>query len=215
MTRRLVGISMAVLTTLLALVVLWQFRVTLVYVLISLAFAASMRPLINRLVGRTLWERTAWVFVFMAGLAGFGFLLFLASGIAIQEIQLFFETVSVQGEWIMPVWLEGNLFQTRLLEMLPTPGLLLKAFSGDEGQFILPALLVIMQDIGDVVTGFLVILILSIYWATNQIHFERLWLSLLPTGQRKQARNFWRMVESGIGAYIDSQVILSFLALLY
>ena len=37
-------------TTLLALVVLWQFRIVVVYVLISLALAAAVRPLVNRLV---------------------------------------------------------------------------------------------------------------------------------------------------------------------
>ena len=52
MTKQLVGFGAAVMTTLLALVVLWQFRIVVVYVLISLALAAALRPLVNRLVGR-------------------------------------------------------------------------------------------------------------------------------------------------------------------
>ena len=61
-------------------------------------------------------------------------------------------------------------------------------------------------------SGVFIILFLSIYWSINQIHFERLWLSLLPSGQRKQARGIWRTVEPNLGAYIRSQVIYSLLA---
>jgi predicted PurR-regulated permease PerM len=55
---------------------------------------------------------------------------------------------------------------------------------------------------------------LSLYWSINQIHFERLWLSLLPSGQRKQARGIWRTIEPDLGAYIRSEVIQSLLAAL-
>ncbi len=56
------------------------------------------------------------------------------------------------------------------------------------------------------------ILLLSLYWSINQIHFERLWLSLLPSGQRKQARGIWRTIEPDLGAYIRSEVVQSLLA---
>jgi predicted PurR-regulated permease PerM len=62
------------------------------------------------------------------------------------------------------------------------------------------------------VGGVFVVLLLSLYWSMNQIQFERLWLSLLPPGQRQQARNIWRTVEPDIGAYIRSEVIQSLLA---
>jgi predicted PurR-regulated permease PerM len=77
---------------------------------------------------------------------------------------------------------------------------------------VLPAILGFTQGIGVVVTGVFVILFLSIYWSINQIHFERLWLSLLPSGQRKQARGIWRTIEPDLGAYIRSEVIQSLLA---
>jgi predicted PurR-regulated permease PerM len=62
------------------------------------------------------------------------------------------------------------------------------------------------------VSGVIVILFLSIYWSINQVHFERLWLSLLHSGLRKQARGIWRTVEPDLGAYIRSQVYHSLLA---
>ena len=77
MTKRLIGIGLAVMTTLLALVVFWQFRVVVIYVLISVTLAAALRPLVNRLTGRSVMVRIAWILLYLAVLGGFGFLLFL------------------------------------------------------------------------------------------------------------------------------------------
>ena len=87
MTKQLVRFGAAVMTTLLALVVLWQFRMVVVYVLISLTLAAALRPLVNRLVGRRLVVRVAWILLYLVILGSFGFLLFLTGEIAINEIQ--------------------------------------------------------------------------------------------------------------------------------
>jgi putative permease len=212
MTKQLVGFGMAVMTTLLALVVVWQFRIVVVYVLISITLAAALRPLVNRLVGRGLLVRVAWILLYLAALGGFGFFLFLTGESAIHEIQQLAQTVSVQDEWRLPIWLEGSSFQQALVARLPPPSKLFEAVTGDQGQLVLPAILGFTQGIGGVIGGGLIILFLSIYWSTNQIHFERLWLSLLPSGQRKQARDVWRTVEPDIGAYIRGEVIQSLLA---
>ncbi len=203
---------MAVMTTLLALVVLWQFRTVVVYVLISLTLAAALRPLIKRLVGRRFVVRLAWILLYLVVLGIFGFLLFLTAKAAINEIQLFAQTVSVKDTWTLPVWLEGSSLQQALVERLPPPSKLFEAVTGDQGQLVLPAILGFTQGIGGIVSGVVVILFLSIYWSINQIHFERLWLSLLPSGQRKQARGIWRTVEPDLGGYIRGEVIQSLLA---
>ena len=95
---------------------------------------------------------------------------------------------------------------------LPPPSQLFEAVTGDQGQLVLPAILGFTQGMGGVVSGAIVILFLSLYWSINQILFERLWLSLLPSGQRKQARDIWRTIESDIGAYVRSQGVQSLLA---
>ena len=212
MTKQLVGFGMAVMTTLMALVVLWQFRIVVVYVLISLTLAAALRPLVNRLVGRGLLVRVAWILLYLVALGGFGSFLFLTGESAIHDIQQLAQTVSVQDEWRLPIWLQGSSFQQALVARLPPPSKLFEAVTGDQGQLVLPAILGFTQGIGGVVGGGLIILFLSIYWSTNQIHFERLWLSLLPSGQRKQARDVWRTVEPDIGAYIRGEIIQSLLA---
>jgi putative permease len=212
MMKRLAIYALAVLTTLLALVLLWQFRMAVVYVMISLALAAALRPLANRLVGRRFVVRAAWILLYLVVLGGFGFVLFLAGETAINEIQQLANTVSVQDAWTLPVWLEGSSFQQTVISRLPPPSKLFEAFTGNQGQLVLPALLGFTQGIGGVVSAVLVILLLSLYWSINQVHFERLWLSLLPSGQRKQARGVWRTIEPDLGAYIRSEVIQSLLA---
>jgi predicted PurR-regulated permease PerM len=209
MTKQLVGIGMAVMTTLLALVALWQFRVVVIYVLISLALAATLRPLAGHLAGRGLVARATWILIYLAVLGSFGFLLFLSGESAMKEIQQMAQTVSVRDAWRLPIWLEGSSFQQALIGRLPPPSMLFDALTGDQGQLVLPALLGFTQGIAGIVSGVLVILFLSIYWSINQNHFERLWLSLLPSGQRKQARGIWRTVEPDLGAYIRGEVIQS------
>ena len=61
MSKNLVKIGVAVLTTVLALVVLWQFRTIVAYVLISLILAATIRPLFSRLSGRKVLFRLVWI----------------------------------------------------------------------------------------------------------------------------------------------------------
>jgi putative permease len=212
MTKRLVVFVTAVMTTLLALVVLWQFRIVVIYVLISLMLAAALRPLAARLEGRSFVVRAAWILFYLVALGGFGFLLFLAGETAIKDIGQLAHALSAQDKWILPVWLQGSPFQLALVAQLPPPSKLFDALTGDKGQLVLPAILGFTQGIGDVVSGILIILFLSIYWSINQIHFERLWLSLLPSDQRKQARGIWQTIELDLGAYIRSEVVQSLLA---
>jgi predicted PurR-regulated permease PerM len=211
MTKQLVGVAAAVMTTLLALAVLWQFQIVVVYLLLSLALAAVLRPLVNRLAGRRLVTRLAWILLYLAALGGFAVLLFAAAEAAIGDVQQLAQTLSAQDAWTLPLWLEGSAFEQTLVAQLPPPSTIFEAMTGDQGQLVLPAILGFTQGIGSVISGVLIILFLSLYWSINQKHFERLWLSLLPSGQRRQARDVWQTAESDIGAYIHGQIILSLL----
>jgi predicted PurR-regulated permease PerM len=205
---------MAVMITLLALGLLWQFRTAVVYVLISLILAAALRPLVNRLSGRRFIVRMVWILLYLVVLGSIIFVLSLTGKVAINEIQQLSHAVSVQDSWRLPVWLQGSSVQQALVAWLPPPSKLFLAVTGNQGQLVLPAILGFTQSMGDVVSGLLVILFLSLYWSINQIHFERLWLSLLSSGQRGQVRNIWRTVELDLGAYIRSEMVQSSLAAL-
>jgi putative permease len=212
MTKQLIKFGTAVMTTLLALGVLWQFRVAVGYVLISLTLAAALRPLVDRLLEPGLLKRMAWLLAYLVVLGCFAFLLSSTIDAAVYEIQQLVNTVSAQDAWVLPLWLDGSSFQLSLIAQLPAPSKLFEAFTGDEGQLVLPAILDFTQGIGGIISGIFVTLFLSIYWSINQIHFERLWLSLLPSDQRKRSRSIWRTVEPDIGAYIRGEIIQSILA---
>ena len=214
MMKQLVVIGTAVMTTLLALVVLWQFRIVVVYVLISLALAATVRPFVMDWTRRRLVMRLVLVLLYMVSLGSFGFLIFHVGRFAVSDIQQFAQTLSVQGTWVLPPWLEGSSFQHALVAWLPTPDKLFEAITGEQGQLVLPAVLSFTEGIGGIVSGVFLVLFLSIYWSINQIHFERLWLSLLPSEQRKHARGVWRTIEPDLGAYIRSEIVQSLLAVL-
>jgi putative permease len=212
MTKQIIIFGSAVLTTILALVVFWQFRIVVIYVFISLMLAAALRPLVHRLAGQRFLVRAAWILLYLIILGIIGYLLFLISENVIYEIQLFTQKAAVQNVWSLPEWLKGSFIQQAMISRLPTPNKFFEAITGSQGQFVLPALLGFTQDVGNTLSDTIVIFFLIIYWSISQIHFERLWLSLLPSSQRRQARGIWRKIEYEIGAYIRGQVFQSFLA---
>jgi predicted PurR-regulated permease PerM len=212
MTRRLVTMGTAVMTTILALLLLWQFKTAVVYVLISLALAAAVRPLVTLHTGRSFILRLALILLYLLALSSFGLLLILSGGAAIRDLQELAQQLSAQDGWRQPVWLQGNSFQQLLDTWLPPPSELFAALIGDQGQFVLPAVLGFTQNIFSILSGVLVILFLSLYWGMDQNHFERLWLSLLPPGQRTRVRDIWQTIESDLGAYIRSETIKTLLA---
>jgi predicted PurR-regulated permease PerM len=153
------------------------------------------------------------ILLYVVSLGIFGLLIFLVGRLLIGDLQQLAQKISIQSTWMLPPWLEGGLFQQALNRWLPTPDKLFEAITS-QPQLVLSAVLGFTQGIGGIVSGFLVILFLSIYWSINQNHFERLWLSLLPSEQRTHARAIWRTLERDLGAYIRSEIIQSLLAVL-
>jgi putative permease len=207
MTKKLVTIGAAVIVTLLALGLVWQLRLAVVYVLISLALAAAARPLFTAWARRRWRQRAGLVALCLIVVAGIGVLLIATSNAAVREIQQLVASTSAQDAWKMPQWLQGSAFQQAVAGRLPSPSLVFKSITGEQGQLVLPALLGFSHGIAEVVAGSLLVLFLSVYWSVHQTHFERLWLSLLPPARRKQVRDIWRNIEPEIGAYIRSEVV--------
>lgn len=212
MTKRLVWMGTAVMSTLLVLLLLWQFRTAVIYVLISVALAVALRPLIKRLTGQGFVRRLIVISLYLVILVGFGFLLFLIGGATIRDIQELARQLSAQDAWRQPVWLQGSSFQHLLDGWLPPPSELFAAITGDEGQLVLPAALSFTQGVFSVLSGGLIVLFLSLYWSIDQVRFERLWLSLLPPEHRARTRDIWQTIESDLGSYIRSEFAQSLLA---
>jgi predicted PurR-regulated permease PerM len=150
MIKNLVRICVSILTTLLALVALWQFRIVVIFVLISLMLAASIKPLFTRLVGRRLFVRIVWILIYILVAMGLIFALLFTIQASAIELHNLAQSASVQDEWRLPLWLSDSLQQT-ILSWLPLPSVLFQTIIGPEGELVLPALLGIAQSIGEIV----------------------------------------------------------------
>jgi predicted PurR-regulated permease PerM len=213
MTKQLAVIAMAIMATLLGLAAFWQFRIAIIYVLISLLLAATFRPMARDESRRDLVTRLGLSLKYLMGLGIVGLLIFLAGRLMMNDFQQLVENLSEESTWMLPEWFVSGTVQQSLFKWLPTPSQLLEALS-TQRQPAMSAILGITQSIGTLISGLVIIIFLSIYWSINQNHFERLWLSLLPAELRKRARYIWRTIEHDLGAYTRSELIQSILAIL-
>jgi putative permease len=209
MTKRVFIIALGVMTTLLGLVAVWQFRMVLVYVLLSLVIAATFRPISRSESRHNLRTRLILVLQYLVAFIVVGLLLFIVGRFLIHDFQQLAQSLSTESSWVLPRWLEGAPFA----KWLPTPESLFLGITS-QPSMALSAVLGFTESIGSVLSGLVIALFLSVYWSINQNHFERLWLSLLPAEKRKQARNIWRTVEADLGAYSRSEIIQSILAVI-
>jgi predicted PurR-regulated permease PerM len=145
-------------------------------------------------------------------LSGTGFLFVIGAGSAVREIKELGSMLASQDHWNLPVWLQDRSSQFSFIGRLPPPSVMFSAITGDQGQQVLPAIIGFSRGIFGLVSAAFVILFLALYWSLNQVHFERLWLSLLPPGYRNRTRSIWQTIEADLGAYIRSQILQSILA---
>lgn len=211
MTKRVLVIAIGVMSTLLALAALWQFRVVVLYVLISLLVAATFQPSQRSRYIRPRQTRLQLVLRYLSGIALFMMVLYLAGRFLANDFQLLVENLTEQTSWLLPAWLQGSSVEQFVTRWLPTPNQLLVAFT-TQRDLVLSTFLGLTQGLGGALSGFLVIIFLSVYWSFNQSHFERLWLSLLPAPIRKRARFISRAIEFDLGAYTRSELVQSGLA---
>jgi predicted PurR-regulated permease PerM len=130
-----------------------------------------------------------------------------------QDLQKATDDFATSYERIKKEWpLHGSLFQQSLAEQLPSPDELYRAITSEEGLLTLTTGGVPGQDIFSVIGYIAIILVLSMYWSADQLRFERLAVYLFPTEHRPKALHIWRSIESGVGAYMRSEFVLSVLA---
>lgn len=201
-----------VLSTLTVLVLLWQFREAIVLFLFSLMLAAAFRPWVNTLVARKLPRPLAILLVYAAFLFVLVVIITVVSGAFINEIGQIANRFANYYDRIYVLWPHGSAIQQSIIKNLPSPPGLYKAIAGSQGGAILQATLGITLSSIGIISKLAVILVLSIYWSIDQIHFERLWLSTLPVETRASARNTWREIEIKVGSYSRSEIIQSILA---
>jgi predicted PurR-regulated permease PerM len=210
--RRVAVYAAVVLGTLALVYLVWVFRQALILFLFSLAIAAAARPYVDWVAGhglRRTWALLIVYFLFIGLLLG----LLMAVGTSLlRELQQVADSAVRWYDRLWTEWPEGTEIQQMIVQQLPAPADLYESFSPDsensslQGLFGFTALSAAF--LGQLVT----IIILSLYWGFDRVHFERLWLSLLPVESRARARTIWRNIEADFGAYIRSELLQSILA---
>ncbi len=209
--KRLAMLVAVCLATLLGAVLFWRFRDVVVLFLLSLVLAAAVRPPINYLVERG-WPRgLAMAATYLAIIGVLGGIVYVAGGLLVGELQRATDALAAAYEQFKTKPPDGALFHL-MAANLPNPNDLYGVFSRAPSAALAGNALSFTLTLFDEISKVVLVLVLSIYWGLDQVHFERLWLSLLPAEQRSQARNIWRSIETGVGAYVRSESIQSLLA---
>lgn len=210
--KRLAGYTAVVLATLGVVVILWQFRSVLILFLLSLVVAAAVRPLVARLVEKGVPAGLALLIVYVVGLAGLILTFYLIGRQLLDELRILSNNFVVFYDQTYVTWQGGTSIQDAIADRLPAPGDLSNFVTSPEGRQLAQALLGVTQGVAAAIAGLGLIIVLSIYWSADQNHFERLWLSVLPAGQRVQARRMWRNMEGTIGNYVRSEFVQAIFA---
>jgi len=209
---RIAGYTALVLATLAILYLAWQFNGALVLFLLSLAAAAAFRPLEDALRRRGLRIRIAMLLSYAIVLASLAILILVASGPMISDLQQATNDGLVAYEGLRASLGQSQLaLSNQLTGWLPPTQAIYAALTGEESNQAFQAIFGAAEGTLDLLAHLAIVLILSLYWNSDQVRFERLWLSLLPVNQRARARNIWRAIESGVGATITREVTLSVL----
>lgn len=208
--RRVALYVLIVLATLTGLFILWQFREALLLFLLSLAIAAAFRPLIDFFTSQRLPHGIALLLSYLLILGLTVGILALIGGPLLRDIEQATNEFITTYERIRLNWPESEiLFQQMLANQLPPSQELFGSLVNEEG---FQGLMGITTNLFGFFASLASILILSLYWSADSIHFERLLLSLIPVDKRPTARRIWRGIDKGIGAYIRSEFIQSMLA---
>ena len=213
--KRLAAYTAVIVATLALLFLVAYFRIVVSLFVISLFVAAAVRPVIVHLTKRGVPLAVAMILTYLAGLSLVGLWLYIVSSSMIDEIQALVNELALTYERTYPVWQAGRAWQQALATRLPPPNRLYEAIAAEEGTLLAQTLFSVIRTIVTVLGSIAVVLVLSIYWSLDRLHFERLWLSLLPADRRVRAREIWRAIEEGVGGYILSEAVQAFLAALF
>ena len=208
--KRLAWFTLVMLATLTLALLFWEFRVAVLLFVLSLVVAATVRPLVDRFAARGVPRGLALLLTYAIGIGGLIALVVILSGPLLTDLQQLTQNVASSYEQMKTQWPTGSPFQQTLAQQLPSTDELYQLFTGTLPQTVLGITLGAFDLLGQL----MIVLVLSVYWSADQEHFKRLWLSLLPLERRARARLIWQTLESGLGAYLRSQVIQTVLAVI-
>ena len=209
---RIVRYTFVVVSTLMLLLLIWQFISAIVLFLLSLAVAAALRPLINSLTGRYVPKRIALGVIYFLLTAAILSSFWMIGTPLLDELQRATDDSIAAYDRSKAEWPQnGTVFQQTLAEQLPPSSDLYQVMISEQGIPALAGVFGIAQNFFTTLGQIAIILILSLYWSADQFRFERLGLSLLLEEHHSRALHIWRSMETGVGEYLRSELIQSVL----
>jgi putative permease len=213
MNTKQIAINTAIVIGILMLAfLLWEFREALILFIFSLAVAAAARPYVESLVSHRFPRALAIVLVYFLFIGALLAIFWAIGSSLANEIQHLSNSLAITYEQIWKAWPNGSQIQQFIVHQLPAPAELYKGLTPERASSTLSSLLGFTMTSATLMGQFFTVLMLSIYWSIDRVHFERLWLSLLSVHSRASARDIWRNIEHDFGAYIRSEVLQSIIA---
>src|SRR4030095_9764086 len=205
--------AVVVVTTLVVLVILWQFAGSLVLFVLSLAVAAVLRPFITSLTSKRVSKRMALGIVYTFVVLSLVVFFLLIGPSLLHDLQIVTNDFVSNYDYTKQEWSRtGSLFQQTLAEQLPPSVELFKALTSiEDGTSVLTGVFAVAQNFFSSLGNVAIVIILSLYWSADQLRFERLGLSLLQDEYHPKALQVWRSVETRVGAYLRGELLQSIL----
>jgi predicted PurR-regulated permease PerM len=192
----------------------WELRNAVALFIVSLVIAATVRPLVDWFAERHLPRTLALLFTYVLCVGFIIGLVIILSGPLLTDFRQITTDITSDYERLRTQWPNGTPFQQSLAQHLPAANDLYAAITGPQGNTLVQTALGLTLGSFDLLGQLLISLVLSIYWITDQERFKRVWVGLLPVEMRARAREMWQNIETGLGAYLRSQLIQSVLALI-
>ena len=212
--KRIMLYTAIVLATFTLLFFLWQIKLVLLLFVLSLMVAAAIRPGVDWFVNKGLPPAVAQVFLYLIGILGLFFLLFIVGDLLLAEWHALINWGIIEYEALYTRWQAGAVWQQFAVNVLPTPLTPNMIQNMDPNEVIIITLNLTVSLAGSI-AGLVLLLAMSLYWSLDQHRFERLFLSLWSANRRIMARDIWRALETRIGTFLRIQFMTSTLFALF
>ncbi len=209
--KRIALVTVVALLTLGTLGLAWRFANVIALVAVSLAVAAMTRAPIEWLTNRRVPKSLAMTFIYALGMLLLVAILWYVTPRLVTETQSLSQNISLSYTSLDSAWRTGSALQQSVIKRLPDAQQLNELLLTN-GTGLVQAAMSATMNLVDVVTQSLLVIVISLYWSADSLHFERLMLSLIPAAHRGRVRSTWREMEHGIGAYLRSEIAQCLLA---
>lgn len=209
--KRLIWGLVIVLLTLVGIALLYQFREAVLLFFLSLAVSAIFRPLVARLKSSGFPRTLSILVVYIAVIGIAGVLIYFGTAAILRDIQSLTDQFALNYTHFRNSAAAGTAFEQALAARLPPIEALYQAITGEQGEDLALGIFGVASGLAGVLSKVAIILVLSMYWSIDESRFERLWLSILPAAYRVRAREIYSDIETGLGAYLRSELVQSIL----